>query len=150
MDSAYQTARNIGVMNVDEIRDLEQREPIPVAKDPDDYDGTDYTPLQIQVAAARGIKEIIGEGQQGDTTDGGVEDNPQNVAKPPFGAAACTCARWHAAPDPGCERAWRTGPKLITPLRSVSARKATSTAGSSSAPVASVRRYFTRSTATGL
>jgi hypothetical protein len=74
----YRTARDIGGMNVDEIRDLEQMEPIPKPVDPDDYDGTDYTPLQVQVAAARGIKEIIGEGTGGEGGTGGVERNPQD------------------------------------------------------------------------
>ena len=78
--AAYRTARDIGIYNVDEIRDLEDRPPIPKPKDADDYDGTDYTPLQIQVAAARGIKEIIGEGN-GPGGGGAVETNPQAAPK---------------------------------------------------------------------
>jgi HK97 family phage portal protein len=78
----YRTARDIGAMNVDEIRDLEERQPIPKPQDADDYDGQDYTPLQIQVAAARGLKEIIGEGTGGVGGSGGVETNPQTAPKP--------------------------------------------------------------------
>ena len=73
----YRTARDIGILNTDEVRELEEREPLPKPKDPDDWDGTDWTPLQVQVAAARGLKEIVGEG-----TGPGVETNPQNQAKP--------------------------------------------------------------------
>lgn len=79
--NVYEKARDIGALNVDEVRELEEREPIPKPKDADDYDGSDYTPLQIQVAAARGIKEIIGEGV-GAGGGGTVEENPQNAAKP--------------------------------------------------------------------
>lgn len=57
---AYRTARDIGIMNVDQIRELEDWEPLPKSKDPDAYDGTDFTPLQIQVAAARGLKQELG------------------------------------------------------------------------------------------
>jgi len=81
--NVYRTARDIGGMNVDEVRDLEQMEPIPKPVDPDDYDGTDYTPPQIQVAAARGIKEIIGEGTGGQGGTGGVETNPEAVPQAP-------------------------------------------------------------------
>lgn len=56
----YRAARDIGIMNVDEIRKLEDMEPLPTARGRDDYDGTDYTPLQIMVAAARGLKEELG------------------------------------------------------------------------------------------
>lgn len=76
--NVYGKARDIGALNVDEVRELEEREPIPRPKDADDYDGTDYTPLQIQVAAARGLKQIIGEGVQG----GGVESAPAPPPKP--------------------------------------------------------------------
>ena len=95
--TVYQTARNLGGMNVDEIRALEDMDPIPKPKDADDYDGTDYTPLQIQVAAARGIKEILGEGV--DTSDGGVESNPQNTGKPGQPAQAAPAAP-QAPPQP--------------------------------------------------
>jgi hypothetical protein len=64
--NAYRTARDIGIMNVDEIRDLEDKPPLPKARTSDDYDGTDYTPLQIQVAAARGLKQALGEGPEGE------------------------------------------------------------------------------------
>ena len=84
-------------MNVNEIRALEDMDPIPKPKDADDYDGTDYTPLQIQVAAARGIKEILGEGV--DTGDGGVESNPQNTGKPGQPAPAAPAAP-QAPPQP--------------------------------------------------
>ena len=73
--NVYRTARDIGVLNTDEVRELEEREPLPKPRDPDDWDGTDWTPLQVQVAAARGLKEIVGEG--GSTT----ETNPQNAPK---------------------------------------------------------------------
>ena len=76
--NVYRTARDIGGMNVDEIRELEQLEPLPRPVDQDDYDGQDWTPLQVQVAAARGIKEIIGEGTGGEGGTGGVERNPQD------------------------------------------------------------------------
>src|SRR5260221_10639925 len=52
-------------MNVNEVRELEDREPLPVPKDEDDYDGKDYTPLQIQVAAARGLARELGSGPEG-------------------------------------------------------------------------------------
>ena len=61
----YQIARNVGGMNVDEIRRLEDMDPLPEAKSKSDYDGSDYTPLQIMVAAARGAKELLGEGAEG-------------------------------------------------------------------------------------
>ena len=80
--NVYRTARDIGVLNTDEVRELEEREPIPKPKDADDYDGQDYTPLQIQVAAARGIKEIIGEGV-GPGGGGAVEANPQWAGSSP-------------------------------------------------------------------
>ena len=61
----YRAARDIGILNVNEIRELEDRPPLPKSKDPDAYDGSDYTPLQIQVAAARGLKQELGtEGEQ--------------------------------------------------------------------------------------
>lgn len=63
--NVYQVARNIGAMNVDEIRRLEDKSPLPKPRDKDDYDGTDYTPLVIQVSAARGAKELLGEGIEG-------------------------------------------------------------------------------------
>jgi HK97 family phage portal protein len=72
--NVYRTARDIGGLNVNEIRDLEEREPLPKPKDDNDYDGTDFTPLQIQVAAARGTKEILGEG--------GTETPPVAAAAP--------------------------------------------------------------------
>ena len=80
--NAYRTARDIGLFNVDELRDMEGKPPIPKPVDADDYDGSDYTPLQIQVAAARGIKEIIGEGTGGQGGTGGVESGPQKPAGP--------------------------------------------------------------------
>jgi hypothetical protein len=83
---AYRTARDIGILNVDEVRELEDRPPLPKPKDADDYDGADWTPLQIQVAAARGLKEIIGEGV-GSGGGGTIETNPQQ-AKPAPGAPA--------------------------------------------------------------
>jgi HK97 family phage portal protein len=58
--NVYRTARDIGALNVDEVRDLEERQPLPKSKDPDAYDGSDWTPLQIQVAAARGLKQELG------------------------------------------------------------------------------------------
>jgi HK97 family phage portal protein len=63
--SAYQVARNTGFLNTDEVRELEEREPLPKPKSDDDYDGADWTPLSIQVAAARGAKEILGTGVMG-------------------------------------------------------------------------------------
>ena len=77
----YRAARDIGGMNVDEIRKAEGLKPLPRPTDADDYDGQDFTPLQIQVAAARGIKEIIGEGTGGVGDSGGVETNPQAAPK---------------------------------------------------------------------
>jgi phage portal protein BeeE len=74
--AVYRAARDIGAMNVNEIRRKENLPPLPKPKDPDDYDGTDFTPLQIQVAAARGLKEIIGEG----TSE--TETNPAAMARP--------------------------------------------------------------------
>jgi HK97 family phage portal protein len=58
----YRVARDIGVLNVDEVRQLEDREPLPEPRTAEDYDGADYTPLTIQVAAARGLKEELGTG----------------------------------------------------------------------------------------
>lgn len=46
---AYQVARNIGLMNIDEARALEDLQPLP------NGEGKDYTPLLVQVAASRGI-----------------------------------------------------------------------------------------------
>jgi hypothetical protein len=63
--NAYQVARNTGFLNVDDICELEDRPPLPKPKDDNGYDGTDYTPLSIQVAAARGMKSIPGEGAGG-------------------------------------------------------------------------------------
>ena len=60
--NVYRTARDIGILNVNEARELEGKEPLPKPSDPTDYDGTDWTPLQIQVAAARGLKEELGVG----------------------------------------------------------------------------------------
>src|SRR5258707_10460465 len=51
----YRVGRDIGVLNVDEVRELEDREPLPKPLNDTDYDGQDFTPLQIQVAAARGL-----------------------------------------------------------------------------------------------
>jgi hypothetical protein len=48
---------------------------LPRPSDPTDYDGTDWTPLAIQVAAARGLKEELGVGS------GAPEVNPAQ-AKP--------------------------------------------------------------------
>ena len=45
--SAYETARNIGVLSVNDIRKLEDLPPVD--------EGDDYTPLLVQVASARGI-----------------------------------------------------------------------------------------------
>jgi hypothetical protein len=81
--NSYRSARDIGMMNVDEIRALEDLPPLPKPADADDYDGADYTPLQIQVAAARGIKEIIGEGTGGVGGGGGVETNPAAAPRAP-------------------------------------------------------------------
>jgi HK97 family phage portal protein len=47
--NAYQTARDIGLNNVDELRNLEEYAPLP------NGEGKDYTPLLVQVAASRGI-----------------------------------------------------------------------------------------------
>ena len=66
--TVYRAARDIGAMNVDEIRELEDRPPLPKARDADDYDGSDFTPLQIMVAAARGLKQEIGVGTEGEQT----------------------------------------------------------------------------------
>ncbi|HEX7992847.1 MAG TPA: phage portal protein, partial [Streptosporangiaceae bacterium] len=63
--NVYRTARDIGVMNVDEIREKENQDVLPQPKTEDDYDGQDYTPLQIQVAAARGLKQELGSGPDG-------------------------------------------------------------------------------------
>jgi len=62
---AYRAARDIGIMNVDEIRELEDMPPLPKPQDDDEYDGSDYTPLAIQVAAARGTRTLLGEGAGG-------------------------------------------------------------------------------------
>ena len=63
--NVYRTARDIGLANTDELRDREHLPPLPKPKNDSEYDGTDYTPLQIQVAAARGTKQILGEGPEG-------------------------------------------------------------------------------------
>jgi HK97 family phage portal protein len=63
--AAYASARNTGFLNVNEVRELEDREPLPKPRTQDDYDGADWTPLSIQVAAARGAKEILGTGEDG-------------------------------------------------------------------------------------
>ena len=93
---AYRTARDIGILNVNEIRDQEGLEPLPKPKD-DDYDGGDWTPLQIMVAAARGLKEEIGTGPED-------QPNPQvpATAKPPVpgGAMPALVPMKAAAPVP--------------------------------------------------
>jgi HK97 family phage portal protein len=68
----YRVARDIGVMNVNEARELEDREPLPAPKNDSDYDGKDYTPLQIQVAAARGLATELGTGPE-------TAPNPESV-----------------------------------------------------------------------
>jgi HK97 family phage portal protein len=60
----YREARDTGILNVDEIRELEDREPLPKPKTDSDYDGSDYTPLLIQVAAARGLATELGTGPE--------------------------------------------------------------------------------------
>src|SRR5215475_5248879 len=60
--NAYRVARDIGLFNVDELREFEDAPPLPKPKDDGDYDGADYTPLAIQVAAARGTRTLLGEG----------------------------------------------------------------------------------------
>lgn len=74
--NVYRTARDIGTLNVNEVREFEGKEPLPKPTDPTDYDGADFTPLQIQVAAARGLKEELGVGASG------VELNPQQAKTP--------------------------------------------------------------------
>jgi len=68
----YRVGRDIGVLNVDEVRELEDREPLPKPLNDTDYDGQDFTPLQIQVAAARGLSRELGVGPEG-------EPPPQSV-----------------------------------------------------------------------
>jgi HK97 family phage portal protein len=68
----YREARDAGILNVDEIRELEDREPLPKPKNDSDYDGADYTPLLIQVAAARGLATELGSGPEG-------APNPESV-----------------------------------------------------------------------
>ena len=75
--NAYRTARDIGLMNVDQIREKEDMEPLPRPVAASDYDGKDYTPLMIMVAAARGLKEELGSG-----TGGAPQQNPQQQAQP--------------------------------------------------------------------
>ena len=60
----YRVARDIGLRNTDELRDLEDLLPLPKPKNDNDYDGQDYTPLQIQVAAARGLATELGTGPE--------------------------------------------------------------------------------------
>ncbi len=91
--NAYRTARDIGLLNVDEARDLEDREPLPKPKDASDYDGSDYTPLQIMVAAARGLKEELGSG----TGEMPNPAAPQPAAKP---AAAGMLGEFQPKPVP--------------------------------------------------
>jgi HK97 family phage portal protein len=69
--AAYQVARNIGLNNVDELRDLEEYAPIPGGK------GKDYDPLLVQIAAARGIDAA--QVKQGDQAGGQIPDQiPQD------------------------------------------------------------------------
>jgi HK97 family phage portal protein len=77
----YKTARDIGAYNVDEIRELEDREPLPAPKNDSDYDGADYTPLTIQVAAARGLATELGTGPEG-------APNPESVKTSGLGQPA--------------------------------------------------------------
>ena len=76
----YRVARDIGIMNVNEVRALEDREPLPVPKTNDDYDGKDYTPLQIQVAAARGMATELGTGPEGTPNPQSVKTSGEPVA----------------------------------------------------------------------
>jgi HK97 family phage portal protein len=88
----YRTARDIGVLNVNEIRELEDRPPLPKPTDPTDYDGTDWTPLVIQVSAARGTKELLGEGA-------GATPAPVPPKVPPAGQPApVPAANGHGKP----------------------------------------------------
>ena len=64
--TAYQTARQIGLNNIDELRNLEDWAPIPGGK------GKDYEPLLVQVAAARGIDAA--QVKQGDQATGQPPD----------------------------------------------------------------------------
>jgi HK97 family phage portal protein len=80
--NVYRTARDIGGLNVDEIRDLEQREPLPKPRGDQDYDGSDYTPLQIQVAAARGLKEALGGEPGAETAPPAVVPKPGQPVPP--------------------------------------------------------------------
>jgi len=72
-------------MNVDEIRELEDKAPLPKPKDENDYDGSDYTPLAIQVAAARGTKTLIGEGGGDETV---APSQPPAPGSPPAAPGA--------------------------------------------------------------
>jgi HK97 family phage portal protein len=76
----YQIARNIGGMNIDEIRKKEHMKPLPPpgAKG---WDGEDYTPLQVAVAAARGANTLLGEGSTGSVA-GNAPGGPPAPAKP--------------------------------------------------------------------
>jgi hypothetical protein len=59
--------------------------PLPKPTDPTDYDGTDYTPLMIQVSAARGTKELLGEGSPGEpvaTSSAPPKPPPQTAPAP--------------------------------------------------------------------
>jgi HK97 family phage portal protein len=95
--NSYRAARDIGLMNVDEIRAIEDLPPLPKPTDPSDYDGTDYTPLQIQVAAARGLKELVGEG-----TTGQPLSNPANLPRRPVpGQLPVAPGPAQQAPAPG-------------------------------------------------
>lgn len=92
--NVYRTARDIGVLNVNEIRDLEEREPLPRPKTDQDYDGADWTPLQIMVAAARGLKQEIGTGPEDQPNPAA----PQPVAKAPVPGPGGVLAQFQPKP----------------------------------------------------
>ncbi len=83
---AYRVARDIGILNVNDIRELEDREPLPKATDAADYDGTDYTPLMIMVAAARGLKQELGSGTEQEQAQAAAEPRPGAVPARPVPA----------------------------------------------------------------
>jgi HK97 family phage portal protein len=94
----YRVARDIGIKNVNEIRELEDMEPLPKPVNDSDYDGKDYTPLQIQVAAARGLARELGVGvpgapppesvKTGGLPEAGAPQQPQIKPMPPPPAPA--------------------------------------------------------------
>ena len=131
---------------MDEVRELEEREPLPKPKTEDDYDGADYTPLSIQVAAARGRRRSSARARWGSSAasrPAGEGTSGRDAGRVAASAAgACTGERQGERERQG--EAWCT-----RQLTCGSGRTATSTAGSKPAGVATAPKHARVTSAKG-